>query len=85
MLRCSLVSRSYLFAKCFSWNNRISVVFTGPTYYQRLKHMVDDKIHSRARGPIQMLARQPMEGRARYVPLTSELNVLISTNALLSY
>ena len=27
-----------------------ALVFLGPTYYQRLKHMVDDKVHSRARG-----------------------------------
>ena len=39
-------------------------IFIGPTYYMRLKHMVKDKVNSRALGPRTALTKQPVSGRA---------------------
>lgn len=40
-------------------------IFIGPAFYQRLKHMVNDKQHSRSIGPMVNLTRQPAEGRSK--------------------
>lgn len=47
-------------------------IFIGPTYYNRLKHMVEDKVHARARGPRTLLTRQAPEGE--FMPLSSCLH-----------
>jgi DNA-directed RNA polymerase II subunit RPB2 len=39
-------------------------IFMGPTYYQRFKHRVEDKINYRSTGPRTLLTHQPLEGRA---------------------
>ena len=42
-----------------------ALIFTGPCYYQALRHHVSDKIQMRARGGVKALTRQPVGGRKR--------------------
>ena len=70
-MRCELASLGFKedgtesFYDGITGKRMIARIYVGNMYYLRLRHMVANKMQSRARGPIQLLTRQPTEGKAK--------------------
>ena len=50
----------------YSGKSLENLIFIGPIFYQRLRHMVDDKMHARSIGPYSLITQQPLGGKAQF-------------------